>query len=82
MVRVILLGPISEAAGTRKTEAEAATVGELLDALSARYGRVFEKRAKAARIVVNGTPIQFVKGRRTRLEPGDEVAFLVPVGGG
>ena len=82
MIDVTLIGPVSEAAGTRKTQADAATVGELLDVLNTRYGAQFKKRAKASRIVVNGTPIQFSKGYKTALKSGDEVALLVPVGGG
>jgi molybdopterin converting factor small subunit len=82
MVDVTLIGPIGEAAGTRKTQAAASTVGELLDVLSTRYGPVFTKRARASRIVVNGTPIQFKQGHKTPLNAGDEVALLVPVGGG
>ena len=82
MVEVTLVGSIGEAAGTRSTEASAATVGELLEVLNARFGPVFTKRAGSARIVVNGSPIQFGRGLKTRLEPGDEVALLVPVGGG
>ena len=82
MVDVTLVGPIGEAAGTRKTEASAATVGELVETLKARFGPAFAKRAGAARIVVNGSPIQFGKGLKTPLQPGDEVALLVPVGGG
>jgi len=82
MVDVTLIGPVSEAAGTRKTQVEAATVGELLEALNRRFGAQFKKRAKASRVVVNGTPIQFAKGRKTPLKAGDEVALLVPVGGG
>ena len=82
MVDVTLLGPVGEAAGTRKTEATAATVGELLDVLTTRYGPLFKKHAKVSRIVVNGTPIQYKRGRLTPLKPGDEVALLVPVGGG
>jgi molybdopterin converting factor small subunit len=82
MVDVTLIGPIGEAAGTRKTQAAASTVGELFDVLSTRYGPVFTKRARASRVVVNGTPIQFMKGPKTPLKAGDEVAFLVPVGGG
>jgi molybdopterin converting factor small subunit len=73
---------MSEAAGTRRTEAEASTVRELVAVLAARYGATFESRVAASRIVVNGTPIQFARGLRTALEPGDEVAFLVAVGGG
>jgi len=82
MIEVTLLGPLSEAAGTRRTDASAATVGELIDVLTERYGTLFRKRAKACRIVVNGTPIQFIKGKKTELKTGDEVAFLVPIGGG
>ena len=82
MIDVTLLGPLSEAAGTRKTDATASTIGELIDVLSERYGTLFKKRAKSCRIVVNGTPIQFIKGKKTELKTGDEVAFLVPIGGG
>jgi molybdopterin converting factor small subunit len=82
MVEVTLVGPMAEAAGTRKTEAEAATVGELIEALTARYGALFKQRARGSRIVLNGTPIQFKKGHKTALADGDEVAFLVPIGGG
>jgi len=82
MVEVILVGSIGEAAGTRKTEASASTVAELLDVLNARFGKTFAKRAGASKIVVNGSPIQFGEGVKTPLQPGDEVALLVPTGGG
>lgn len=82
MVDVTLVGSIGEAAGARHTQVEAATVGQVLEELGARYGAVFAKKARAARIVVNGSPIQFGKGLATPLRPGDEVALLVPVGGG
>jgi molybdopterin converting factor small subunit len=82
MVEVTLIGPMAEAAGTRKTEAGAASVRELIDVLAARYGPLFKQRARGARIVVNGAPIQFKKGHKTSLNDGDKVAFLYPIGGG
>ena len=82
MVDVTLIGPMAEAAGTRKTEAGAATVGELVEVLATRYGPLFKQRAKGARIVLNGTPVQFRRGHKTSLFDGDEVAFLYPIGGG
>lgn len=82
MVEVTLVGPMAEASGTRKTEAEAANVAELIEVLTARYGPLFKQRARGSRIVLNGTPIQFKKGLKSQLSDGDEVAFLVPVGGG
>ncbi len=82
MVEVTLIGPMAEAAGTRKTEAGAGTIRELVDVLSARYGPLFKQRARGSRIVVNGAPVQFRKGHKTPLHDGDEVAFLYPIGGG
>ena len=82
MVQVMLVGPIGEAAGERSTEADASSLGELIDLLSTRYGDAFSRRVRASRITVNGSPVQFLKGRETPLASGDEVAFLVPVGGG
>jgi len=82
MVDVTLVGAISEIAGTRSLEAEASTVGELIDVLSGRFGRDFKKAVRGARIVVNGSPSQYLAGNKTPLGAGDEVAFLVPAGGG
>jgi len=82
MVDVTLVGSIGEAAGTRRTQVKAGNIKELLEILNSRYGAAFARRAKASRIVVNGSPIQFGEGVKTPLKEGDEVALLVPTGGG
>ena len=69
---------------------EAATVEGLLNLLSERHGRKFTEyvfgEAKRARsdlqFLVNGRSITMLQGFKTKLENGDEVAILPPVGGG
>ncbi len=80
--RVTLLGPLRELAGTQATTSEADSAAALLDELGGRYGDDFRRQARKARILVNGGPIQFGRGVRTRLSDGDEVALVFPVGGG
>ncbi len=82
-VTVSLIGPLRELAGGVSTvELDASTVAQVLDELGTRFGREFAARARKARILVNGTGVQFMEGRATRLSDGDEVALLFPVGGG
>lgn len=81
-VYVALLGPLHDAAGMASLESQARNVEQLLEELSRRFGPDFGKKARSARIVLNGTAIQFQKGRKTSLEDGDEISLLFPVGGG
>jgi molybdopterin converting factor small subunit len=59
-------------------EAEAETVGELLDVLGARYGPEFERVMGVGTVVVDGATVN----REHVLRPDDEVALLPPVSGG
>ena len=77
-----LLGPLRELAKESSLSSEAASVAELLTELDQHFGAKFGKRARMARILVNGSPIQFGRGKRTRIGDGDEVALIFPVGGG
>ena len=78
-VTVRLFAALRELAGSSSVEAEGATVGEVVEALSARYGERF------AAIAAGGFGR---RGRRTRRSPrpplseGQEVALLPPVSGG
>lgn len=68
----------------------AATVEGLLNLLCERHGRKFTEyvygEAKKARshlqFLVNGRSTTTLQGFKTKLENGDEVAILPPVGGG
>jgi MoaD family protein len=78
LVRVRLFAALREIAGAPNVEAEGDTVGEVIDALAARYGERFEAIARAGSAVVDAE----------RAEPsrpitdGEEVALLPPVSGG
>jgi molybdopterin synthase sulfur carrier subunit len=76
--RVRLFAALRELAGSSHVEAEGATVGALVDALSARYGERFGIIARAGSVVVDG---ERAPADRT-LTGAEEVALLPPVSGG
>ena len=78
MVRVRLFASLREDAGASHVDAEGKTVGDLVDALSARFGERFARVAAVASFVVNGERAT----RSTPVADGDEVALLPPVSGG
>jgi MoaD family protein len=78
LVRVRLFAALREIAGAPNVEAEGDTVGEVIDALAARYGERFDAIARAGSAVVDAEraePSQQLLG-------GEEVALLPPVSGG
>lgn len=78
MVRVRLFAALREAAGASETEARGKTVGDIVDALSDRFGDRFAAVAAVSSFVVNGERAT----RATSIAEGDEVALLPPVSGG
>lgn len=66
------------AAGTSRDTFDAATVAELLERATARYGAEFAAVLVRSRIWVNGEPAD----ASDQLRPDDEVAVLPPVSGG
>ena len=77
-IRVRLFAALRDLAGASAVEAEGATVAEVVDALSARYGERFERVARAGSVIVDGeraTPATVLSGT-------EEVALLPPVSGG
>ena len=73
-----LFASAREAAGTARDEVAAGTVGELLDAVSMKYGDGFVEVLRTCRIWVNGETAE----RDTVLRATDEVAVIPPVSGG
>ena len=69
-----------EAAGLRVDEFDARTVGDVLAAMTERYGPTFAAVLASARVWVNGD--EPPEGNATELHDGDEVAVLPPVSGG
>jgi MoaD family protein len=78
MIRVRLFAALRELAGASEVEAEGATVGDVIAALSERYGERFAKVARAGSVVVDGERVRSDRA----LAGGDEVALLPPVSGG
>jgi sulfur-carrier protein len=79
VIKVRLFAALRELAGSNEVEAEGSSVGELVEALSRRYGERFEKVARAGSVVVDGERA----GPETLLSGGSqEVALLPPVSGG
>jgi MoaD family protein len=78
LVRVRLFAALRDLAGQSLVEAEGATVAEVVNALSARYGERFERVARAGSAVVDGERAD----PSTPLAGGQEVALLPPMSGG
>jgi MoaD family protein len=77
-VKVRLFASLRELAGASQVDAEGSTVGEVVDALSARYGHRFEAIAGTGSVVVDGERAR----PDTALTGSEEVALLPPVSGG
>lgn len=78
IVKVRLFAALRELAGASEVDAEGATVGEVVEALSARYGQRFDNVARAGSVVVDGERAK----PDTTLTGAEEVALLPPVSGG
>ncbi len=65
-----------------RVEIDARTVGELIDVGIERYGDEFRQATKSCLIVVNGRGVSYLKGKRTKLGPTDEVCFVKAAAGG
>lgn len=78
MAKVRLFANLREIAGTSRVEIPAATVGEVLENASAKFGPDFEKGLETSRVWVNGEEAQPVDA----VSDSDEVVVLPPVSGG
>jgi MoaD family protein len=77
-VKVRLFAALRELAGASEVEVEARTAGDVVEALSERFGERFAQIAAVGSVVVNGERAS----RTTAVAAGDEVALLPPVSGG
>lgn len=68
--------------GAGELRSTAATVGELLDEVSARVEPEEWARAARATVLVGGRNVNSLAGRATRLKDDDEVWMVFPAAGG
>ena len=84
---------LREMAGRKEDHVEfskAATVNSLLKHLSKKYGKefdnyIFDELGEVRghlQILINGQSITKMRGMKTKLKEGDQIAILPPVGGG
>ena len=73
-----MFAALREAADASEVEVAGKTVGDVVDALTARFGERFASVAGVSSFVVNGDRAS----RDTVIADGDEVAILPPVSGG
>ncbi len=84
---------LREIAGRKEDHIEfskTATVDSLLKQLSKKYGKEFDDYMfdelgdvrGHLQILINGQSVTTMRGLKTRLKEGDQVAILPPVGGG
>jgi molybdopterin synthase sulfur carrier subunit len=78
VVKVRLFAALRELAGASEVEAEADTVAEVIEVLSARYGERFSRIVEVGSAIVDGERVS----RETVMTDGQEVALLPPVSGG
>ncbi len=78
MSHLLLLGPAGDAAGVRRDEIEADTVGAIIAAATARYGPAFAQVVAVSALWVNGARADSDQA----VGPDDEVAVLPPISGG
>jgi sulfur-carrier protein len=78
MATLRLFASAREAAGTGRDTLPGATVGDVLDAATDRYGRAFADVLTGCRVWCNGEPAD----RDAIVTDRDEIAVLPPVSGG
>lgn len=78
MARLRLFANLREAAGTGQADFEGATVGDVLEAATAAYGKDFARGSSIAKVWVNGEPAELDDA----VAPTDEIALIPPVSGG
>lgn len=90
-MRVLFFATIRKFTGATEIvwDAGPATLGELLSALTTRYGEAFgrwvlagEELGGAIIITVNGRDARHLAGARTALKPDDTIAIFPAIAGG
>ena len=82
MATVKFFTMLRKATGEQLYESSERTVGAVLKEVEKRYGNGVSRYLKNCIVLVNGQNISYLKGKRTKLGPGDEVSLFPPAAGG
>ncbi len=82
MITVKLPSLLHKDTGVKEYQSSAKNVGAVLKELPEKYGTEFSRYTKHYAIFVNGTDCRQLKGKRTKLNPGDEVQLFLVIAGG
>jgi len=86
MITVELTYDMSKALGIETFEVDdVPTVADVVAATRAKFGdkgEEFAKLSRVAAVAVNGMLVNYRKGMKTKLAPGDTVAFVKAAAGG
>lgn len=73
---------LRKATGETSYRSAARSVAEVLKEVEERYGDDVSRYLRNVNVLVNGRHIGYLRGKRTRLEPDDEVSLFPPLAGG
>ncbi|MDD3717370.1 MAG: MoaD/ThiS family protein [Actinomycetota bacterium] len=82
MATVKFFTMLRKVTGEREYESSAPTVGAVIREVEKKYGGDIKRYTRNCIVLVNGQNINYLKGKRTKLAPGDEVSLFPPVAGG
>lgn len=82
MITVKFFATLRKATGEKSYESSAPTAGALLKEIEKRYGGDIGRHMKNCIVLVNGRNLGYLKGKRTKLNTGDEVSIFPPLAGG
>ncbi len=82
MPEVKLFATLRKAAGEASYRSSARNVAQVLKEVEVRYGEGVVRYLRNCTVLVNGRHIAYLKGKRTRLDPDDEVSLFPPLAGG
>lgn len=82
MPLVKLYATLRKAAGEKEYQSRATSVAGVLKELRERYGDGVDRYLRNCIVLVNGQNIGYLKGKRTKLRPEDEVSIFPPLAGG
>jgi molybdopterin synthase sulfur carrier subunit len=82
LATVKFFATLRKATGEKSYESSAKNVAGILKEVPKLYGNGVSRYLKSCTVLVNGRNIAYLRGKRTKLEPGDEVSIFPPLAGG